>query len=1027
MSTWGSSCNWAVAAICAALLTMSSLAMAQTPSPNETFDVIIGTMCIGDLPESARTYTGRIQQGADFFRKWTVDWEAPSLATKKRATSKKKAQPVQIGLGNTSSRPIIRFFRNTPTGALGSTCRSLKGDVILSGDIDRIRLNAVSSVFKSGQPAFLRIDPTGLSVTVGHVQSGLATLFGGTINLAGSKAWIEHSEQLLNIEGQPPQGAIEITSWARRLKGAHFVIQEGESAKSFDMSSLRENVTIRVPLTGATTELFEGGFKGDPPEISVPTFSLPAISFKGSMLDIGAVTVSRFKKKTILALSRTSVRYQAARATTKQSSLIFQAAGLATIDQLEATVPPSGPSLQLRTPALQGLVAKGSDCKSKIAGESFIETGRCYVSIASADDRTAEIKVNTEEVKATPFSFVFKSLPSTTVSYSVNQAPDADTFSARMTPLAANVGKVGFDDLKDLVLAPTKIAGGSVRIPISISIPKGTGGFSFTNEIGTVSAKGALNEFKVAGVFVISPEAPSPWALQIPKGSLSFSGSSLVTSEPILYGGRPQFAGIGIAFTAISDLTIAKQRAEGLILFTPDLTTILDPKISLGRSSEGITFKAPAYLEAKASLSIDIRNGSVNVETGQLRIENAMAIVEPDHPATVGDVKIEDGSVQFVKLQATFLKGLGRIEVEKLQATAKRLSSVPRAEGGKMADQVSWSGVTKDAFRSDFIAAEAGRDEKNGNRLKLEHVVIRNTCVGVTDATVGKDNAFIARGKSLQICVKVWSDDELKGKLEFRDGAVIAEADDVQGRIRIPAIDLAITGGSPAQPSGTGTILTTNVSASATTNIDPKFRCNGVPDFQLIKAATDVSAAGGAMAVTLTNGLLSGGGGISFFNGHLHNTAQYDCRGEILDWKLWNAVKIKTYVWCPTWSKPGRTCLKELTVIPEGRVTIDSRTKVYSLTADLSALNPQLRINQEGAKTKIKACPGKFVQATPVIVASYTFQPRTPVPAFDRFVGDLTGYVAAPFETILLTGIANTLTQIATFVNFIAPKTFCTK
>ena len=254
----------------------------------------------------------------------------------------------------------------------------------------------------------------------------------------------------------------------------------------------------------------------------------------------------------------------------------------------------------------------------------------------------------------------------------------------------------------------------------------------------------------------------------------------------------------------------------------------------------------------------------------------------------------------------------------------------------------------------------------------------------------------------------------------------MAEADEAQGSIGIPVIDMHVTSGSPAQPNGAARIVTTNLAVSATTNIPLTFRCNGLPDFQSINGNTDVSAPAATVAATMTGGTLKGSGGILFFKGHFRNTSQYDCTSEIVDWKLWNAVKVKTYVWCPTWSQPGRTCMKEITIVPEARVTINSRTKVYSLTADANATNPRFTINSAGGKTKLKACAGSFVQATPIIVVSYTFQPRTPVPAFDRFIGDLTGYVAAPFESALLTGITNFLTSIATLVNFVAPEAFCT-
>ena len=269
----------------------------------------------------------------------------------------------------------------------------------------------------------------------------------------------------------------------------------------------------------------------------------------------------------------------------------------------------------------------------------------------------------------------------------------------------AHVGNLVFDELQDLEMIPSVITATAVKIPVSVNIENAGGGLSFTNNQGKASVQGTLSSFKLAATFVFSAADQSPWSLNISKGNLAFKGSALMALEPVLYGGKPNFVGVGISFSALSNLNINNHTAIGLIQFAPDLTTILDPRISLGRSPEGIVFKAPARFDAKATLSVNISNGAINVENRQLTIDNAKAIVEADHPATLGDVKIEDGNVQFGQLQAKFSNGQGRVEVNNFQATAQRLSSVRSLEGGQVADQISWSGRATDVLKSDMISA----------------------------------------------------------------------------------------------------------------------------------------------------------------------------------------------------------------------------------------------------------------------------------------------------------------------------------
>jgi hypothetical protein len=305
-------------------------------------------------------------------------------------------------------------------------------------------------------------------------------------------------------------------------------------------------------------------------------------------------------------------------------------------------------------------------------------------------------------------------------------------------------------------------------------------------------------------------------------------------------------------------------------------------------------------------------------------------------------------------------------------------------------------------------------------------VTIRDTCIAVTDAKVGRDNAFMVQGERLKVCIQIWSDDLLRGTLDFQNGFVTAQDDDLEGKMAVPSLQLEITGGTPNRPQGRGRVVTAAMDMTFRTPLEIKNRCIGVPDFQSIQANTHVVAAAAQLNATLSDGILTGAGAVLLANAHLKNTDSYDCRSELIDWKLWDAVRVKTKVPCPTWRNPLRFCMKEMTVIPEGRISIDARTHVQRVEANLTALDPRLELRPDGGKVKIKVCAGNYVQATPIIDMFATIQPRTPVPAFDRFVGEITGQVLRPIQSAFVTSIANLFTTGISVLRLFGAGHFCT-
>lgn len=986
------------------LFAILSISAASARTAEAKFDIVIGSICIGELPTSARKIVRSIQHGADVFEDWEVNW---------------RSRPK-------SARPLIKFLRKATITEPSTSCREMEGDILLTGDLESIRLQARSSAPGNVTPPRMIIPPGGLDLKIGHVRSGLASLFGGTLNLAGSKAWIANRDKLVVVEGSPTLGKLEITSWARTIQNANLSLRSGSPMQMLDLSANNENITISAPLDGSDTELVAGRLVGHPVTTALPVFELPTTDLRDTQVEIGKLVLERRGVEARLQLEKISIKFQSA--TVKSPGAITKISdGSATIEKIASQIPPSADLIAVITPSISAMKFDARVCETELVTKPFVSSERCHISIAKADSTFRNYVIESDKISSVGFSHIFGATETSTLSTRIDGTNEIDTLSGDLTKFDLRTGSLKLHPVSNLKFKQVALTGpSSIRIPIDINVPKASGAITHELPDGRLMLEGRLDALRLQASLVLSPQIDDPWRLEVSKGKFSFIVSGLAAFEPLLFGGTTQFAGLAIAFENQTDLIVAKSTRQGRVIFTPDVTTVLDPRLSLGRSPEGIVFKAPAMFDARSSLSLDIATGGIDVESGKLVIEQAAAIVEAGRPATIGDIKVENGSIRFAKLSALFANGIGAAELIGLEAAIEQISTIPSAEGGRAADQVSWSGRAHELLRSELITAKVERDVANTKRMKLTHVSIKNTCIAIKDATIGSASAFVASGESLRACIKEWSDEALRADLLFKNGHVVASDDDVAARMHVPLIEIAITSGTPQKPGGTGRIVTTSLDANANTPVEVKQSCISEPDFMAVKAKTHVQAAAAQLNIFLQDGVIKGGGNVLFAQAKLRSTETYDCRTELINWKLWSAVKAKTDVPCPTWSNPFRWCLKEITIIPEGRVTIDSRLKVYQLAADLNAIDPRLVLSQsDDGKTELKVCAGNLIQATPIIAASYVFQPRTPIPGFDRFIGDLMGVVAAPFESSLLTALANLFTSGVSVLRIFGKAPFC--
>lgn len=984
-------------------------AQAEPGPSDQRFDVVIGAMCIGDMPSRARVVVRTIQQGGDVYEDWRLEWRAeppsPSPSPPKGTPAKKKIDVKKRDLPQPTIRPIIRFFRTAINAPPGTSCRELKGEVLLSGDVDRIKLEARSSAHGNKSPAQITIGREGLSVAVAHVRSGLAPIFGGTIDLSGSRAWILNYVTLRGVENQPPEGAIEITSWARRIRGAKFILQEGSPVVPVDMSSGRENVTLGVPLDGKYTELVVGAFAGNPPEVKVAQFSVPAATFEQATVDAESLTIERAQRgsDTVVSLTRSAVRYTRAKVSSRQSSATFKGAGSATIDRIVSKGNPSAERLAIRDPSFERLFARGVDCDSEILQSSLVNAGTCTISVAHGSPSAAKLEVKTENVRSLGFAHIFAPTAATTLVYTIDVLKNQETFSGRMTPYVARFGMLRLGTLPDLLFRQTPLSETSgISIPISVDLPSGGGTVTLERDKASISLEARLDQFRLKGTLRLS--AADSWTLTVDRKDFAFAVSALVTKTPLLYGGQTEFAGAGVRFEPLSDITLSRSRVTGRLQFSPSLTTVLNPNLQLARTKQGIVLQAPARFSANATLAIDLANGALNVHSGKLLIEKAKARTGEAGYADVGDLRVRSGELTIQKLSAEYAEGLGTVDIAELRAAAEQVSSIPISDGGELTEQAQWSGRPSEALRIGRLRASLEASDSS-DALRIQSYLIQDLCLEVRDATYGDPGGLWIVAERLRFCATALGSDTINATLELNSGHVQRKTDTVNGQLSVPRMTINLTGGTPRQPSGSGQLFLAAIGIKAATPIEVRHSCDGHPDFQKIQAETIAGALAASVNLQFNAGIMTGSGAISIPGALLQNTSEYDCQHNLGSIVLVEEVRVVYDYPCPTWRKPFRFCRGWTILVPRLEVGVSVRIHVYKLLVPYLAPSAELRLQPDKTKSKLLMCLGAINVTVPQIAVSYVPVPQTPVPAFDRFVGKLTGWAAAPFES----GIANAL------------------
>lgn len=976
-------------AVAAALFVASTSSMPATAEAKGTWGRTIGTFCIQGIPDEDRKATATSNIDGVKAEIFDVDY-----------VHKRDKDPW----------PVVRVFKDIPQAPHPlAECNELVGQAVIEGQVKRLKIQGGRETVAGESKAIIYLPQGRLDIELVRARAEMK-LFGGTMRVGktaekstSGRAWIKNADAMVAEVGKPTQGSIDLETWGRELIGARVVLPGTTTTTSLDMSSGNTNITVRLPLSGGPVSFREGVFVAKRVSFEGATVVFPGAEF-GTFTGVAADVSLKAKKDRVdfvangLKYSTGSSRFQGPR------SRVVTAAAAGSIQSVAAAAGSSGDAIQLSEPDIVNLVTDGKECGYDMDGAPLVGAPACKVSVLDGKNAEQTWRFDTDKPSSLFASRVLHSSGAVSLTSVVRNS--SEDFNGLLKDASVQLGAIGFQKQQLLLGNPVNVSG-ELKFPFSMEAAPGTSTWSFSLPEGKLSVEGTLTTANIKGLVALNLADISTYAVDVAKNDLKFKGNVSITHEPYLYGAKPTFGAIGLEFRSETDLHVTKDGGVGTLSASTDVLILPNPVISLGDEEGAMVLVGPQKFHGAVGLNFDIATGTGDVQDGLLEVSKAKMMTKPNKPGDLGNVRMWNGEVSVEDLQAKFHDGKGAIAIIGVAIKAERLEAKPKADAAGSGNQLVWSGALRDPSGISSIEGEIVKDPGT-KALKVQKTLITDAKFKLVDIRMGQGRSLRFSGGQLDVNLGTWAEDAAMGSLVLRDSSLFSSSPNEQGRldvkVGIASFDVDITGGTPAAPNGSGSLLTTAIALKTDTKVEIKESCDGYPDFQGVPARVHVSTGPTAIKFTLDGGALKGQGVAMLATSSMHNTADYECRAKVIDWLISKERRAYYDYPCPTWTNPTRMCDGWTIIAPEVSVSFSRAIKVRSL--QVSGVFALLSLKLDGSD-KIKAC-GKLGVAAPLADISYYIKPNSSLGGLDHFIDEVLDFTSRPFASALLTGLAAT-------------------
>lgn len=971
------------AVVAVALMGASSVAPAA--QAKGTWGRTIGTLCFEGIPDTARRSTATSNDNGVEVAHFKVDYVH------------KDNEPW----------PLVRVFRDLPgvPHPLAS-CRELTGQVVFEGSVKRMAVDAGRETAAGEAKAVFYLPEGSLRIELVRAKA-VMTLYGGSMQLGRSadkvtsgRAWISNAGPIVAQAGQPAQGGIALASWGRELAGARIVMPGTETAQTLDLTAGNSNTTVLLPLAGGAASFLDGVFSASNVPFTAANVAFPGVQFGTFKGAANAVALSASKGKVRFEARKLAYSAASARFAAPHSSVATGAAKGA-IASLTASAGNGGDHIALDDVAIAGLHTDAGDCDYRYDGAPLAAAAACKLAVASAAAGAQGWRFEAGKPSAAFAPAVVRSAGAVVLTSMVDGG--AETFDGVVKDASVRLGALELDKQQVSLGNPAQ-HDKRLRMPFSFSAAPATGAWSLVLADGKLSVEGTLEQASARGALTLDPADAGAWAVDVDKDGLAFSGKASVTHQPWLYGARPAFGALGLAFRAASGLHVSKDGARGTLYARAGALVLADPVLTLGEQQGGMVLTGPHKFDGAVGLHVDLASGKGSIHDGLLHVSQVSLATRPGLAGDLGAIRIHQGEASVGELRANFDGGKGALSIKDVALKAERLESKPLAPDAGAGNQLAWSGVLQDGTGIESITGDIARRGDDG-ALTVENVVISNARLALADIRMGQGGALRFTGGKLALTLERLADKELRASLLLTDSRLSSSTPSEHGKfdanVGIKSFSAQVTGGTPAAPTGQGRLLTTALQLQTDTSIEIRESCDGKPDFQGVPARAAIATGPIALDLVIDGGALKGQGAALVTLASLRSTASYECRAKLVNWVISKERRAYYDYPCPTWRKPLRMCDGWTMIAPEISVGFSRVIKIRSL--DVAGMFSVMSLKLDGTG-QIKAC-GKAGAIVPLADISYYIKPDSSLPLADKVIDAVTDFTARPFSSALVSGI----------------------
>jgi hypothetical protein len=921
---------------------------------------------------------------------------------------------IRIQAGGGARKPKAFFFdASRPPDPRLRSCAAGGGEVvpILRGTlVDGTIVAAFRPPNGRGDSSRWQIEPGGLDVTFGRVDTHLKKLYGATLrptggsggaSLAGRQLEVTnpHSQIFYDLSANLQGGVVRVGTTDVQLSGASLEVAAGPSI-TIDLACRYDpnrpdlgRVSFDVDVTTGATLFVQGQCHRD-------GVDFPASIWKSAGLEIDSTAthanrVALVGGETGAALAVTGLRLQAGELRYgPRPSLVATTPQPVAVDELAGPVPNSEAALVLADGTWSGLRTTGAAVQ--LAGGAVRGTAEIALRSLSADAMAGSLRLAAPSVA--PLEAVLSRLAADRLVFDFEGKKTDLKVNGELLARAVGAGALAWQEQdRTLTFESTGGSADASGAEFAFALESPAGKMVLSNPTGAgPRLEGVIRQLVLRGVFRTA-SGESPPRVSVPPGGLRVDLGIAASTGSLLFGSPAQFPAAALAVSTPKGFELSPGQASGDLVVSAAAIVLPSPALSFADETAGFRLDVPISTTGRVVLHMELASAAVALESGQFHAEGIGGAALGGGTVTVSGIKLVSPAVSLAVLDIMVAQGVGLVAGQRLtfQTQVVEHPGTPYWR----AEMAAGDSVVLPAFEA-VLGTVA-------NAITVEHVTLHDLKVAAVRGEFKTSDGFAVAGSDLQFGAHRLTESTIDhGSVSVGGGSfAVAHRDNgsaIDAHAELVGFNLTLDG-PLEQLNGGGALQLRNIS------VNGKYRlavgdCSEADRWR-ITGAVDIDAAN--LSLTLAQGRTTGGVDISGGKAYVVN----DGSPQRCDWD--EPKKIADEKWaifslpCGLEGFPPhlKMCDVKMIIVPALVISIHWAATLYSLQDSATIASAHLSVNGGDG---LQVCLRHLELSPPLIAASYLPTPNTSgVPLVGKLLDDLLRGAAALVESPILNAIGD--------------------